>query len=240
VSERLSNIIRRDSRFTPAASLNVEVIADFVCPFCFIGKRRFDEALHAVKGPSEVSWYPFQLNPAIPAEGLSFEEYLTQRFGSTANVQPVLDYLTAEGKAAGIDFRFDRLRHVPNTLAIHQLMLLAESRQVDQSALAEDLLSAFFEHGRNIGDSDELVAISDVHGITADDVQEAIKEDKIRQLVLTRERHVRGSGMSGVPGYLLNRRLLVVGAQSTDTFVNAFDQAMFGVGTDALLSPALH
>ncbi len=240
MSETLSNLARSDSRVATTASLHVDVIADFVCPFCFIGKRRFDEALKAVHGPSEVSWYPFQLNPEIPAEGLALDVYLTRRFGSPANVEPVLQHLIAEGKSVGIDFRFDQLSLVPNTVAAHQLMYLAESSGVDQSALAEDLMSAFFEQGRNIGDRDELVEIAKAHGLSANELNEAISAERIKQLVLTRERQVRGSGIAGVPGFLVNRRLLVVGAQSVDTIVNAFDQAMFGEGADSLISPALH
>jgi len=240
VIERLSNIAQSDDRVAPKASLHVEVIADFVCPFCFIGKRRFDEALKAVQGPSHVSWYPYQLNPELPAEGQPFDVYLTQRFGSPANVEPVLKHLTEEGNAVGIDFRFDKLRYVPNTLPVHQTMQLAETLGVDQSALAEDLLTAFFEEGRNIGERGELIDIAGSHDIPADEVNKAIDSDQIKQLVLTRERQVRASGLAGVPGYLVNRRLLIIGAQDTDNIVNAFDRAMFGEGTVALFSPALH
>jgi len=240
LSETLSNIVRSNNRSAPTASLHVEVIADLVCPFCFIGKRHLDRALTAVEGPSDVSWYPYQLNPEIPRDGLPFDKYLTRRFGSPDNVAPVLQHLVNEGKTAGIGFRFDRLRHVPNTLAIHQLMQFAEMQGVDQLALAEDLMSAFFEEGRNIGDERELVAIAGPHGLAAPDVASAMDNERLRELVLTREGQVRSSGMAGVPGFLVNRRLLVMGAQDTDTIINAFDRAMFGEGTDALVSPALH
>ncbi|MDJ0793200.1 MAG: DsbA family oxidoreductase [Woeseiaceae bacterium] len=240
MSETLSNIVRTNDRVASTAALHVEVIADFVCPFCFLGKRRLDQALKAVKGPAGTSWYPFQLNPEIPAEGLPFEEYLTKRFGSPDNVAPVLEHIAADGRSEGIDFRFDRIRHVPNTLPVHQLMQLAETKGIDQTALAEDLMSAFFEDGRNIGSRDELIDIAGAHGITSDEVIKAITSERIRQLVLAREGQVRASGLSSAPGFLLNRRLLVVGAQSTENIVNAFDRAMFGEGTDALVSPALH
>lgn len=240
MSETLSNITRSNDRVATTASLQVEVIADFVCPFCFIGKRRFDEALQAVQGPTDVSWYPYQLNPEMPAEGQPFDDYLTGRFGSPASVAPVLQYLAAEGKGLGIDFRFDKLRYVPNTVAVHQVMQLAEDLELDQSALADDLMSAFFEEGRNIGDTGELMAIAGTHGISADDASKAIDSDQIKQRVLTREGRARASGLAGVPGFLVNRRLLVVGAQSADNIVNAFDQAMFGEGADSLSSPALH
>ena len=240
MSETLSNIVRTDDRVTSTAALHVEVIADFVCPFCFLGKRRLDQALKAVKGPAETSWYPFQLNPEIPAEGQPFDEYLTNRFGSPANVEPVLEHIAGDGRSEGIDFRFDRIRHVPNTLPVHQLMQLAETIGADQTALAEALMSAFFEDGRNIGSRDELIDIARAQGITSDEATKAMTSERIRQIVLTREGQVRASGLSSAPGFLLNRRLLVVGAQSTENIVNAFDRAMFGEGTDALVSPALH
>lgn len=240
MSETLFNIVRSNDRVTPTATLYVEVIADFVCPFCFIGKRNLDKALEAVQGPADTSWYPFQLNPEIPPEGLPFDVYLTRRFGSPANVQPILEHLASEGTRAGIDFRFDKIRHVPNTLPAHQVMQLAETSGADQSALADDLLSSFFESGRNIGEQGELIDIAGRHGISAEETRKAIGSDTTRQIVVTREAQVRSSGLTAAPGFLINRRLLVVGAQPTDNIVNAFDRAMFGEGTDSLVSPALH
>jgi predicted DsbA family dithiol-disulfide isomerase len=240
MSGTLSNIVRNDDRVSPAASLHVEVIADLVCPFCYVGKRRLDAALEAVQGPMDVSWYPYQLNPDIPAAGLPFDDYLTKRFGSPANVDPVLEYLNKEGEDVGIEFRFDKIRHVPNTVPVHQLMQLAETLGKDQSSIAEDVLSAFFEQGRNLGDKAVLIDIAEAHGIGEREVRNAMDSEQIRQLVLTREGQVRSSGIAGVPGFLINRRLLVVGAQETENIVNAFDRAMFGEGTDSLVSPALH
>jgi len=229
-----------DQRLLPTAALHVEVIADLVCPFCFLGKRRLDQALLAVQGPSEVSWYPYQLNPDMPSKGMSMDEYLALRFGSADNIQPLLDQLTAEARREGIEFRFDRIEHVPNTLRAHQLMYLAEIEQRDQSALAEELMSAFLGRGEDIGDIDVLVELAARQGLAADDVAHIVDDDTARQSVMSREAQVRSSGISGVPGYLLNRRLLVIGAQQTDAMVNAFDRAMFGEGNDAIVSPALH
>ena len=224
----------------PAAALHVEVIADLVCPFCYIGKRRLDAAMQAVQGPSDVSWYPYQLNPDMPETGMSLEEYLSMRFGSPANVQPVLDQLAADALQEGIEIRFDRIGHVPNTLLAHQLMYLAESQRKDQSGLAEELLTAFFRRGEDIGDREILNELGGRHGLLPDDISRVMDDDSARQVVLSREAQVRSSGIAGVPGFLLNRRLLVIGAQDRDALVNAFDRAMFGEGNDAIISPALH
>jgi predicted DsbA family dithiol-disulfide isomerase len=240
MSETLFNIVRHRDRFTPTAALHVEVIADFVCPFCFLGKRRFDRALEAVQGPSDVSWYPFQLNPEIPLVGQAFDAYLTQRFGSPENVEPVLEHLIDEGRNDGIDFNFDRISHVPNTLPVHQVMQQAQNLGADQSAFADELMSAFFEQGRNIGDIGVLTEIASRHGVPASKAREAVGSDQLRQVVVTREAQARSSGLTAAPGFLVNRRLLVLGAQPTEHIVNAFDRAMFGEGTDTLVSPALH
>ena len=229
-----------DHGLAPGAALHVEVIADLVCPFCYIGKRRLEHAMQAVQGPSDVSWYPYQLNPDMPERGMSLPEYLSMRFGSAANVQPVLDQLTADASRENVALRFDRIERVPNTLWAHQVMYLAETRRKDQSALAEELMTAFFRRGEDIGDRDVLIELGARHGLLPDDIDRVIDEESSRQIVLSREAQVRSSGIAGVPGFLLNRRLLVIGAQGAETLVNAFDRAMFGEGNDAIVSPALH
>jgi predicted DsbA family dithiol-disulfide isomerase len=245
MSEYIPNIARPgpavpDQGLAPAAALHVEVIADLVCPFCYIGKRRLDQAMRAVQGPSDISWYPYQLNPDMPEDGMSLHDYLSMRFGSPANVEPVLEQLAADAREENIDFRFDRIEHVPNTLRAHRLMYLAETERKDQSALAEELMTAFFGRGEDIGDLEILVELGGRHGLLPADIDRVMEEDSSRQIVLSREAQVRSSGISGVPGFLLNRRLLVIGAQDTDALVNAFDRAMFGEGNDAIVSPALH
>jgi len=240
MSETLSNIVRSNDRQSPTAALHVELIADLVCPFCYLGKRRLDRALTAVRGPSEVSWYPWQLNPEMPTDGISFDEYLSRRFGSPANIEPVLEGLTLEGKQDGINFKFDRIERVPNTLRGHQLLYLAEIEGKPQLDIAEDLLAGFFERGEDTGRIETLVTIGSRHGLDPEKIVRVIEDEAARQLVMTREAQVRSSGIAGVPGFLLNRRLLLIGAQETENMVNAFDRAMFGEGTDELVSPALH
>ena len=95
-------------------------------------------------------------------------------------------------------------------------------------------MRAFFEDGADIGNTQVLAGIADSNGIAEVDVLRAIEDTRSRQIVLSREAQLRSSGMSAVPGYLLNRRLLVVGAQATDTLIGAFDRAMFGEGDDAI------
>lgn len=101
-------------------------------------------------------------------------------------------------------------------------------------------MKAFFERGEDIGNTEILVELAGRHGLNARDAEGVMDDEAAKQVVLSREAQVRSSGIAGVPGYLLNRRLLVIGAQETDALVNAFDRAMFGEGNDSIVSPALH
>jgi predicted DsbA family dithiol-disulfide isomerase len=222
------------------ATLQVDVIADLVCPWCYLGKRRLAVALVAVRGPSHVRWVPFQLNPAMPEEGMPLADYLRERFGNPAVLEPAMAELTRRGLAEGVNFRFDRIARIPNTLNAHRLMRFAEASGVNTSAVAEDLLKGFFEEGLNIADRDVLAEIGKRHGMPASDVLIALSDDSERREVLAQEAQVRQTGVSGVPDFLINRRLLVVGAQSTATLIDIFDRVMFGEEGNYPVSETLH
>jgi predicted DsbA family dithiol-disulfide isomerase len=223
-----------------AATLQVDVIADLVCPWCYLGKRRLADALAAVRGPSHVRWVPFQLNPAIPEQGMPLEDYLRGRFGDPAALEPAMADLTRRGLAEGVHFRFDRIERIPNTLNAHRLMRHAELSGLNATAVAEDLLKGFFEEGLNIADRDVLAEIGGRQGMPAAGVFAALGDENERQAVLAQEAQVRQTGVSGVPDFLINRRLLVVGAQSTATLIDVFDRVMFGEESNYPVSETLH
>ena len=222
------------------ATLQVDVIADLICPWCFLGKKRLDDALAAVHGPSIITWYPFQLNPGMPREGMPFEDYLASKFGDPELLQPGLDELTAAGRAEGVDFRFDLISHVPNTLNAHRLMSLAEMKGVDTSRLAEKILDGFFSQGLDISDPDVLAVLGSDLGLGSMDILSFLEDDKSKSIVLSQEAQVRQSGVTGVPDFLVNKRLFVVGAQRTENLVNVFDRVMFGEESDIPVSATVH
>ena len=222
------------------AALRVSVIADLICPWCYLGKRRLDTALKAVHGPRELHWLPFQLNPGMPAAGMGFEEYLASRFGDPAKIQPGLDALTTTGKAEGIHFRFDLMKQVPNTLNAHLLLHHAEREGANLGGVAEDLLSGFFEEGLDIASNDVLADIGGNQGLARHGVLRALVNDSTREQVLAKEAEVRRRGVTAVPNFLINDRVFVVGAQPTDVLVDAFDQAMFGEHGERPVSDTVH
>src|SRR5436305_11403390 len=133
--------------------LQVDVISDVICPWCYIGKRRLEKAVIAIEGQHEVRlrWLPFQLNPTMPKEGISRREYRTKKFGSWERSLELDARLIEVGKAEGIDFAFDKMERTPNTLDAHRLIWLADKEGV-QGAVVEALFRAYFIEGWDIGD----------------------------------------------------------------------------------------
>jgi predicted DsbA family dithiol-disulfide isomerase len=220
------------------ATLQVDVIADLVCPWCYLGKRRLDDALLAVHGPSIVTWYPFRINSS--GEAMGFEEYLGTPFGAGKDLRPALEELTAAGRAEGINFRFDRVSGMPSTVDAHRILKLAETEGVFVPDVAESLFRAFFEEGRDISERDTLTDLGGQSGLSRQSIERTLDDEASRQVVLSQEAQVRKSGITGVPNFLINKRLFVIGAQSTEALVNVFDRAMFGEESDQPVSPVVH
>lgn len=238
MSESILNLVN-PQRSAPPASLQIDVIADFVCPWSRLGKQRMDAALASVYGPVEVTWYPFQLNPEMPAGGLGLDEYLTSKFGGREAVAPALAQLTATARADGIDFDFDRISRVPNTVDAHRLMKLAAGSET-QSRLAAELYDGFFDRGLDIGNRDVLMELAATAGLERERIARTLDDERTREGVLAAEAQARKAGVTGTPNFLVNKRLFVVGAQSTDTLLSAFDRAMFGEESDQPVSETVH
>ena len=196
--------------------------------------------MSAVHGLSQVSWYPFQINPAMPTAGMPLDEYLEKRCGNAEKLQPAIDELTQIGKAESINFNFDKLERVPNSLDAHRLMKLAETEEISASDIAENILRGFFENGLDIADRDVLIDIGGGSGLSPTEINKTLDNDLSRRVVLSQEAHVRQSGVTGVPDFLVNKRLFAVGAQSTENLVTIFDRAMFGEESDLPVSPIIH
>lgn len=239
ISPQLTTLLESENAASPA-TLQVDVIADLICPWCYLGKRRLDEALAAVRGPSKITWYPFQINPAMPLAGMALDEYLEKNFGDVETLKPAMEELKLLGKAEGINFNFDKLKRVPNSLDAHRLMKLAETEQLSTTVLAENILRGFFEEGLDIADRDVLIDIGGGSGLSPANINKMLDNDASRRIVLSQEAHVRQSGVTGVPDFLVNKRLFAVGAQSTENFIRIFDRAMFGDESDLPASPVIH
>ncbi len=209
-------------------ALHIEIVSDLISPWCYISRRRLHRALGRIAGSlsPDVTWTPYEINPEMPAGGMALEAYLTGLFGSTEAAQPLLKALSEAGRGEGIEFRFDRIPVVPNTLDAHRLVLLGE-REGRSDEVVEQVFKAFFEEGRDIGDRRTLVEIGESAGLAPSWTAAELEGDASRQEVQSRQARIRNAGLTGVPGLIVNGTVAVLGAQEPDTIVAAIDQALF-------------
>ena len=213
-------------------SLNIDIFSDVVCPWCFIGKRQIETALadYARDNPVAemplVTWRPFQLNPQIPPEGMSRQEYLERKFG--ARSKDIYARVTAVGELHGIPFAFDRIVRQPNTLPIHSLLasaLLAEEDGTElQSRMKEAFLRAYFLDGVDLTNLENLIAIASGAGMEHERAERALRDPGALEAVAEQERRARAMGIEGVPFFIFDGKLAVSGAQGANVLRDAMRQ----------------
>ncbi|WOP18991.1 DsbA family oxidoreductase [Raineyella sp. LH-20] len=209
-------------------TLRVDIWSDIACPWCYIGKRRFDAALAAFthRNDVRVTWRSYQLDPDLPERYDGSEaEYLADVKGMTADqVQEMLAVVGEQAATVGLTYDWDRL--VPaNSLRGHQLLHLARrTAGIDVGAVKDDLLAAHFVRGEAISDPDVLVAIGVRHGLTEGAVRAALDDDAVRAEVLADFRTARSIGVTGVPFFVLEDKYAISGAQPTELFAQALQK----------------
>lgn len=203
--------------------MKVEIVSDVICPWCYIGKRRFEKALELLKGEVdvEVVWRPFQLNPGMPREGMPRAEYRKAKFGSVERGRQLDARVAAEGAGEGIAFAFDRMERTPNTLAAHQLIDVAQ-KQGRGAPVVDALFKAYFEEARDVGDAALLQEIAARHGIEG--WPAAASEQEVAGL----EESFRSLGISAVPTFVFDRKFGVSGARPPEALAEALREAARG------------
>jgi predicted DsbA family dithiol-disulfide isomerase len=205
-------------------NLAVEIISDVICPWCYIGKRRFERALGLLPEgvEPEVHWHPFELNPDMPTAGIDRKQYRTRKFGSWERSQALDAQLAQVGAAEGIRFAFDRMERTPNTLEAHRLIWLAAGQGV-QNAVVEALFQAYFEEALDVGDREILTRAASGAGM---DVREFLKGDRGREEVTAEQRRARRMGVDSVPFFLIGGSTPISGAQAPETFAEAMTASL--------------
>jgi predicted DsbA family dithiol-disulfide isomerase len=197
--------------------VSVEIISDAICPWCFVGKRRFGKAV--AKLPEGVTvavrWLPFELNPQMPPGGMDRVAYRSRKFGSLEHSQQLDARIAAVGAQEGIDFRHDLIGRAPNTFNAHRLIWLAEQEGV-QDAIVEAVFRAYFVEGRDIGDPAVLAELATSAGVARARVEGFLASDEGADAVIAAELGARRLEVSGVPTFMINGEPAFSGAQHTD------------------------
>lgn len=216
----------------------VDIVSDTICPWCYIGKRRFERAL-TMSGRSDiaVAWRPFQLNPDMPPEGMTRDDYVRAKFGGGDRPRQIYQAIADSGREAGIEFQFARIRRTPNTVLSHRLVHWGAKNELQDEVVAE-LFKAYFELGLDIGDLETLVECASRAGIEQHSARRYLISDEGRHEVVASDVHARRLGINGVPCFIVNRKYAVSGAQPPSAFVEVFNLAERDAATSAAQSTA--
>ncbi|KAA0013290.1 DsbA family oxidoreductase [Billgrantia pellis] len=211
--------------------VDLTVISDAICPWCFIGKRHLDLALAELPEDIRVSvaWHPFELNPDMPVGGLSRRDYRTAKFGSWERSQALDAQVEAAAARAGLGIHHERMTRTPNTFDAHRLIWLAGEHGV-QSAVVDALFRRYFVESEDIGDSAVLAKAARDGGLADVDIPAFLASDQGRSEVQAGLDEARRLGVSGVPTFIINNSIGLSGAQPPEALRQAIIESTGGSG----------
>lgn len=209
--------------------MRVEIWSDVVCPWCYVGKRRFEAALVNFPHGSEIElvWRSFELDPSAapsPEQPDDYVEHLASKYGTTpAQAQMMIDRMTSVAAEEGLDFRFDIARR-GNTFDAHRLLHLALHKGL-QDSLKEQLDRATFTEGLAVSDHQALAQIATQVGLDEVEVKEVLTSDMYSDAVREDEAQARVYGISAVPFFVIDGKYGIAGAQPAEVIAAALERA---------------
>jgi predicted DsbA family dithiol-disulfide isomerase len=205
--------------------VRIDIVSDVVCPWCFIGKKRLENAVAMKPDVAvELHWRPYFLNDWIPREGISREQYLTTKFGSVERYNGIAQRVAAAAQAEGLTYAMDKISRQPNTLDAHRLIRWAG--EIGKAAqMKQTLMDFYFTQGGDLTDRDTLVRAASAVGLNADETRAALASDKDVAEVEREAEAAKESGIEGVPMFIFDGRFAVSGAQAPETLAEAIERA---------------
>ncbi len=213
--------------------LQIDVVSDVVCPWCYIGKRRIEIALALVPDvPVELHFRPFFLNPWVPREGISREDYLTAKFGSVEAYNNIASRVVAAAGEEGLSYRPDLVKRQPNTIDCHRLIHWADA-QGKAAEMKQRLMELYFRDGGDLTDVNVLVQAAADVGLDPDDMRRRLAGDEDVALISSQAQEAADKGISGVPTYVFAQKYAVSGAQDPNLLARAIRQVSAEINAEA-------
>lgn len=207
--------------------MKVEIWSDIMCPFCYIGKRKFEAALEQFPGKENITveWKSFQLNPELKSQpGKDVYDYLAEIKGQSREWSVAMhEQVTGTAKQAGLTYNFDKAV-IANSFDAHRLIQLAKQHQLGDAA-EERLFHAYFTEGKDVSDHNTLLELGTEIGLDKDAITATLQSSDLADAVNKDVQEAQQLGVRGVPFFVLDRKFAVSGAQPTDAFTQALEQA---------------
>ena len=222
--------LAKETSRTSSVRVQIEIVSDTICPWCYIAKRRLKTAIDILAGEGlsvYTLWRPFQLNPGMPEDGMDRRHYRSSKFGSWERSRQLDEHVAQVGVQEGIDFRHDLMERTPNTLNSHRLVWLAcdEGDLKVQDLVVEAIFSAYFVDGQDIGEPRVLAELGAKVGLDRDRVVNMLVGAAGSREVGASEKWARHHGVTSVPSIILDGSILFSGALDATTMVRKIGAA---------------
>lgn len=206
------------------APVRIDVVSDIVCPWCFIGKRRLEKAIAQIPDvPVEVHFRPYYLNEWIPREGISRNDYLTQKFGSPERYSGIATRVAATAAQEGLVYDKEHISRQPNTIDAHRLIRWADAKGLAPQ-MKQRLMDMYFTEGADLTDREVLVKAAADVGLDAATVRADLASDKDEAAIEQEVEQAKAAGIQGVPFYILGGKYGISGAQDPAVLAQAIRQ----------------
>ncbi|CAN5352431.1 DsbA family oxidoreductase [soil metagenome] len=213
--------------------LQIDIVSDVVCPWCYIGKRRVENALAlAPDVPVAVNWRPFFLNPWIPREGISRDSYLETKFGSVDAYKGIAGRVVAAAGEEGLSYKPETVKRQPNTIDCHRLIHWAAASG-KSGAVKQRLMELYFRDGGDLTQAETLVQAAVDCGLDGDEVRRRLATDEDVELISAQAKEASDNGISGVPTFVLAGKYAISGAQPAEQLARAIRQVSAEVNAAA-------
>ena len=207
-----------------AASVHIDVISDVVCPWCYIGKHRLEQALELAPDVTiDINWRPYFLNPWIPREGIDRQTYLETKFGSADRYNVIAERIAAAAAIEGLQYAPDKIARQPNTLDCHRLILWSRSA-TDPARMKQRLMELYFAEGGDLTDPKVLIQAAVDCGMDGDLVRRLFASDADIDRVESEANSAKEAGIDGVPCFIFGGSVIVTGAQSPEYLASAIER----------------
>ena len=206
--------------------MKIEIWSDFACPFCYIGKKRFEDALteFKYKNKVEIVYKAYQLNPDAPKvmQGSAYESFAKGHGTTVAQAKDRFKMFTENAKSVGLIYNYDIIQ-MTNTFDAHQLAKWA-NQFGKEDEITNRFMKAYFTDGKNLADHQVLASLVSELGLNKQEALEVLKENKFKKQVLAEQTEGRQIGVQGVPFFVLNRKYGISGAQQKEYFLQALNK----------------
>jgi predicted DsbA family dithiol-disulfide isomerase len=204
--------------------LQIDIVSDVACPWCYIGKKHLEKALESFDSqPVEITWHPYQLDPLIPTEGVSRDDYFTKKFGNIDQIKQIFQRVSGVGEKAGITFNFDKMTKAVNTISLHKMLHIAREEGM-QIELEERFFKAYFTDGVDFSEKELLITFMQEFGWNRAKTESILANEEITYHVSQEIKHFQGLGVSGVPFFILNNKYGISGAQPINVFLDTLNK----------------